>query len=413
MHVRTLGAAILALAVISPAVAQNTCPDGLNGPCCTSPSLNLPTLPAVAWPDARQLCVIDCNATPDQFFQLQMSPPTPVSGCGTDFDVTLTSSGPELCPMPGANTLRLNYTRKWQQAFPGYGMLHVYRFVATGSLCVTPGFCAIEGPPQHPFVFGFVDYAFQMTGSPPCSPSFVAAAIGLGHSCDRYMHDATCSFTQDPVSSHPVDEYVLVAPGTNFTPNLSLVPPQGPSPNLPRVGLRRIQVNSTGTCSTNEPITSLQLTNVTSFCPCLAGAPPQTPYWRQRLTATTSCGTQVDTVPICPFGPPTITTLPFDTLIAWSIGSWGIGQFPGTGGAGNRLFLAQGSASVQSLASAACPEPPQRTVYYGVETRWGNNQRVDLVDNSQPLLGTTLTLPVVGGMPPPGGPSGTHVLFFY
>lgn len=416
MSRRTLLAGLFALGLAGAASAQGVCPDGLSGACCTGASPSLPSFPSVTWSDGRQMCVIDCNSVRDQYFQLTMSAPVPLlTGCGTDFDVTLTSSGPELCPMPGANTLRLNYTRRWQQAFPGLGNLIVYRFVATGSLCVSPGFCAVEGPPQHPFVFGMVDYAFRLTGPPSaCNRTFVGAAVALGHSCDRYMHDASCAFTQDPVSSHPFDEYVLVAPGSNFTPNLGMVPPQGPSTLLAREGLRWIQPNSAGICTVREPLASLALANVVAHCPCLSGTPPQSPYWRQRLTTTTSCGTTVATVPFCPFSPPTVTTMPFDTLMAWSIGSWGIGQFPGTAGAGNRFFLAQGSVSAQSAASSPCPLPPVRTVYYGVENQWANNgKRVDLVDNAQQVPGTTLFQPVVGGVTPPGVPSGTHVLYFY
>jgi hypothetical protein len=106
--------------------------------------------------------------------------------------------------------------------------------------------------------------------------------------------------------------------------------------------------------------------------------------------------------------------MPFDTLLAWSIGSWGVGQFPGLPGQGNRFFLAQGSASVQSTAAAPCPNAPLRTVYYGVENRWaGTGRRVDLVDNAQQVPGSTTFQPVVGGVAGSGGPSGTHVLFFY
>ena len=44
---------------------------------------------------------------------------------------------------------------------------------------------------------------------------------------------------------------------------------------------------------------------------------------------------------------------PYPTLVAWSLGSWGPGQFPGTAG-GNRFFLAQGSGLYQHAATPGC-----------------------------------------------------------
>jgi hypothetical protein len=409
--------ALLALLAVPSVHAQgpNACPDGYTGGCCASASPNLPALPQVSWTDARQTCWIDCGPFPSQLGALTLAAPTPTPSCSV-YEATL--SGPMLaCPAPFQSRLRLYYTRRWQQVFPSYGNLFVYRFVAVGNVCVTPNpawSCQVEPPPATPFVFGFVDYAYRKVGPPPCNLSFVAAALAVGHPCDRFVHDPACPFTADPrPPTHPLDQYTLVAPGTNFLPNANLVPPQGPLTNQPREGLRHVRVNTAGTCTATERFASLQLSNVFRQCACVNPTLTNGPFWRQRLNATTACGSTLDTLPLCPFNytPPAMTA-PFPTLVAWSIGSWGPGAFPGVPSR-NQFFLTQGSANYARMGNAVCPpNNPQRGVYYGVENKWafgGGGKRVDLVDNVQQAVGATTVTPVVGGP----APLGTHVVFFY
>ena len=418
MSLRRLGVAILPLVVAASASAQvtNPCPDGFTGACCASATPNLPVLPAVSWNDAKQTCWIDCGPFPNTIAPLGLTAPVQTGACGV-YDAQLT--GPLVsCATPPGSRLRLYYTRHWPQAFPTVGSVVVYRFVAVGNVCVAPqaGWsCAVEGPPATPFVFGFVDYAYRKIGPPPCNLQFVAAALAVGHPCDRFVHDASCPFMADPLPpTHPLDQYVLVAPGTNFTSNALLVPPSGPGLNTNREAIRLVQPSSTGTCTTNDVFSSLQLTNILQQCACVDPNMPNGPFWRQGLDSTTKCGSILQTSPLCPFSfsPPPMTS-PFPTLVAWSIGKWGPGAFPGLPGPGNQFFLAQGSATFQRPGTAICPGAnPQRGVYYGVENRWGSGgvggKRVDLVDNvRQPAGGTVV--PVVGGP----APLGTHVVFFY
>lgn len=416
---RHLGAMALVLLVATSAPAQpgGACPDGFTGACCASASPNLPTLPAVSWNDAKQTCWIDCGPFPSMTAPLALSAPVQTGSCGV-YDAQL--SGPLVsCPAPAGSRLRLYYTRHWRQAFPSVGMVLVYRYVAVGNVCVAPQAawsCAVEGPPATPFVFGFVDYAFRKLGPGACNLGFVAAALALGHPCDRFVHDGTCPFTANPLPpTHPVDQYVLVAPGTNFTSNALLIPPSGPGLNTNREAIRFVQPSSAGTCTTNEVFSALMLTNVMQQCACVSPTMPNGPFWRQGLDSTTKCGSILQSSPLCPFNftPPPMTT-PFPTLVAWSIGRWGPGAFPGLPGPGNQFFLAQGSATYQRPAGTICTPPTsQRGVYYGVENRWGTSganagKRVDLVDNvRQPAGGTVV--PVVGGP----APLGTHVVFFY
>ena len=417
---RLIGACslLLFLAAVTARAQLVACPDGFTGPCCSPASPNLPVLPQVSWLDAKQTCWIDCGPFPSSLGKLVLSAPTPAGPCGV-FDTTLSGTILGNCPTPpGGSRLRLYYTRHWQQAFPSVGKVVVYRFVAVGNVCVAPtASCQVEGPPATPFVFGFVDFAYRKVGPPPCNLTFVAAALALGHPCDRFVHDPSCPFVADPrPPTHPVDQYVLVAPGLNFASSGLLVPPQGPGLNLPREALRLIRPNSAGTCTTNERITSLLLTNVLQQCACVNPMLANGPFWRQSLRAATACGSTLDTVPICPFNytPPAMVS-PFPTLVAWSVGAWGPGAFPGLPGGGNQFFLTQGSATYQPTPSATCPPASaQRGIYYGVENLWGANgaiggKRVDLVDNVAPLAGTNLVTPVVGGP----APLGTQVVFYY
>lgn len=398
-------------------VGQVGCPDGFAGPCCGPASPKLPQFPPVAWQDGKKICTIDCTFAQSQSGPLALSPPTPTGPCGV-YSANL--SGPLLgCAAPTGGTLTLYYTRKWLQVFPLLGPLHVYRFVAVGDLCVTPvagSACHVELPPSRPFVFGHVDYAFRKVGPPPCNLQFVAAALALGHPCDRFVHDPACPFMADPLPpTHPLDQLIIVAPGSNFIPNPNMTPPQGGPLNLPREAVRRVQPGAVGTCEPNERVSSLQLQNVMQQCACVSPALVSGPYTRQSLTLATNCGTTIDTMPICPFSatPPPMVQ-PFPTLAAWSIGAWMPGQFPGVQG-GNRFFLAQGSGLYQRPPTAVCPViNPQRSIYYGVENIWGNSpnnggKRVDLVDNVDPVLGSTTVMPVVGGP----GQLGTHVAFFF
>lgn len=409
-------AAALTASTASHALAQaGGCPDGFAGPCCGSANPQLPTFPQVTWQDARRTCWIDCGPFPSALAPMTLGAPLQV-GCGV-YDAQL--SGPMVaCPAPGGpSQLRLYYTRRWQQAHPLVGPLVVHRFVAVGNTCLPPhpaATCNTEPPPAAPFVFGFVDYAFRKVPSVPCGLQFYAAALAIGHPCDRFVHDPACPFTADPLPpTHPVDQFTIVAPGTNFQPNAGLTPPSGPLLNVPRQALRFVRAGASGTCQPNERFQSLNLVNHGRQCSCVSPTLNQGPFWRQSLDATTTCGTRLQTSPLCPFAfPPPPMTPPFPTLHAWSVGRWTGLQFPALPG-GHEVFLTQGSGTMQRPATAICPQVgAQRGAYYGAETKWGGpngQKRVDLVDNVDPITGTTQVLPVVGGP----GQLGTHVAFWY
>ncbi len=342
--------------------AQCPAPDGLDGgPCCAQANAKLPPFPNFAQ-RALEICWKDCNVNAvlpytARWKNVFLATGTVGGGlgagpCGESMATLDLRDAAGVLQWTG--TLRLQYSRTWQEAGPGGFPMQVWRFLVNGDLralapalapCPVPVCAAANGGNVR-----FTGYLDQATNCALLPANFQQAWM-LTHAGDAIDHQLP--FPRGGLF-HPDRSYSIVGPALGFVPG-PLQPLEG-TPGSPLEAMRKRNLAIPGTtlpttCNFEERV-GFTLAQLNQFCSC--GLPGTLQFLLGNLTVNGVCGSTVTT----PGGP----NLP--GFLSMGIGTWTIpGTYPGV----EALRWNAGNYNVfDSCTGALQPE-----IYFGVTTIGG------------------------------------------
>jgi hypothetical protein len=279
-------------------------PDGLDGACCQSPTLTLPTFPAIVQrgrflnfdqcvPGVHGPVCVNLRAP-------RTAPPGGAPVCGIYLiPLTISTCGPRPQSL-WSGTMRAQYSRTWLETRPPSSTpdVQVWRFLLNGDLVpslfmiqhfgndnqVLPHcFTAFHGKVHF---WGYVDYAQN------CATGSFEAAWVLEHGCDHFEHEALSTRTG---SFHPMDSYTFLGPGGSFASS-PIVPPVSAAGRDHDFRPNRWS-NQPNICMGEEPLTSDSLVDGNPFCPCIPTGPPVLACQFLELSAVGTCNSRVHSDP--------------------------------------------------------------------------------------------------------------------
>lgn len=398
---RFLGLVGLAVVGTVPSLTAQACfgPDGLDGPCCTFVTEDLPTFPDLSM-QGSALPWQDCMPLPKLGVAMSLGGPQQLA-CGSyvsPFSVT-TAAG----IVVASGELELTYSRTWDEISPAGQVHQVWRFLIMGNLDVAPTPVPQPAiPPVSPaFYHGYIDYAL------PCNAPLVTwrHAMVLFHNCDDFLHRPGLS--ANPGVFHPDRTFAFVSPDTAAQPfdHTVIAPPMsGP---VMMGALRDPSPAAIAACTTRDRVAQGALDPIVEGCACplTVNLPPRNVA--TRMSAFGVCGGGTLSLDTSALG------FPWLHLISTSIGRWTNGAvFPGEEGA----LVYEGPVVWQE----GCTNQRFAELHYGAATQQGwtrvsplpvllPQNMLDMRSNwSIPIPGP-VALPIVGAVFP--SPFRRHVLF--
>ncbi len=336
--------------------AQCLGPDGLNGPCWTTNTANLPNFPHATL-QGTGICWIRCNPQPQVCTNVVLAAPVAVA-CGR-YTAALSVSDCVGLPLLTGSVV-LDYTRTWDELTPVPPGIHyqVWRFAAKVDMsrvgavppsCVVPSCLAVH---NTAFYYGYVDYAVD------CATGVFETALMLFHNCDSFIHDP--DFSSRPGAFHPDGSYALVAPSTAANPFVAgnVTAFTGP---IVAEAVRNVPLIVGGPCICEDPVTGdLRFAGQGCGCPLMLNP--------KQMTARILRGTGTCVAP--GFGLTSFTSVntspgfPWFHVMSTSIGTWTTAaSYPGM----ERVWADEAPI----LYNDSCPILKFGELYYGASTSDG------------------------------------------
>jgi hypothetical protein len=341
------------------AAAQCPQPDGLDGgPCCAVASETLPNFPNFAQ-RALEICWLDCNVNAVLPYTARwkhlpfkagtIGGPT-VAPCGESLATVELRDGAGVLQFSG--TLRLQYSRTWQETGPGGFPLQVWRFLVNGDLrAVGATVAPCPLPPCAAAFGGNVRFTGYLDQSTSCAlvPAVFQQAWMLTHACDFIDHRP--GFPRGG-AFHPNRSYTFVGPSAGFVPG-PLQPLEGTlGSGLEAMRTRNLGTTGLPTTCDFEERAGFTLAQIAQFCTC--GLPGTNQFHNANLSVFGSCGSTVAS----PIGP----LLP--GFISMGIGTWTIpGTYPG-------IEAVRWNAGDYTVTDG-CTGAAQQEIYFGATTIGG------------------------------------------
>ncbi len=395
-HGIALLSALVLAATHEVASAQCLGPDGLNGPCWTPVTANLPTFPTQQYPGIG-ICWTNCNPQ-QQCTDVVLGNPVAVR-CGV-YNSSLRVSDCLGNPLL-AGTLVLDYTRTWEELTPVVPATRyqVWRFTAKidmerigtlASPCLVP---PCLGPHPTAFYYGYLDYAQD------CNTGVFESALVLFHNCDAFIHHP--AFSSRPGAFHAGTSYALVGPSTAANPFVPVGATALAGPIVAEA-VRNVPPPGALPCITEDPVSgSIQF--IVDGCACPFALNPK------QTTARILRGQGTCVAPgfgatafqsVRPGGP-----FPWLHMITTSIGTWTVpaGPYPGD----EFVWVDE----VPVLYRDSCPRLAFGELYYGASTAKGftvvvpagvmlTQNFTDLASNISFTPPTMPVFPLVGNVNP-------------